>query len=68
MCSALADVRFGSFASGSGRPPLQPCPLCPESDSRPPKMRSVAMGQTETNCTATKEALFDHLVGADQKR
>src|SRR5690242_1051213 len=32
-----AHVRFGSFASGSGRPPLQPCPLCPESDVRPPK-------------------------------
>jgi hypothetical protein len=31
------DVRFGSFASGSGRPPLQPCPLCPESDGRRPK-------------------------------
>jgi hypothetical protein len=41
-------VRFGSFASGSGRPPLEPCPLCPESDSRPPKMRSVAMGHYRT--------------------
>jgi hypothetical protein len=41
------DVGNGSFASGSGRPPLQPCPLCPESDSRPPKMRSVAMGQQQ---------------------
>jgi hypothetical protein len=32
-----AAMSFGSFASGSGRPPLQPCPLCPESDGRPPK-------------------------------
>src|SRR6266852_2002284 len=27
----------GSFASGSGRPPLQQSPLCPESDGRPPE-------------------------------
>ena len=33
----LAYVGFGSFATGSGRPPLRPCPLCPESDGRPPK-------------------------------
>jgi hypothetical protein len=54
MCSALADVRFGSFASGSGRPPLQPCPLCPESDRRP----------KADSCTATKSILFDQLADA----
>ena len=36
-CYARPDHTCGSFASGSGRPPLQPCPLCPESDGRPPK-------------------------------
>jgi hypothetical protein len=35
--SFAAHVRFGSFATDALGAPLQPCPLCPESDVRPPK-------------------------------
>src|SRR5260370_24881921 len=55
----MAHVRFskgvllngsdGSFASGSGRPPLQAMSVMPRKRRSATKMRSVAMGQLRTH-------------------
>jgi hypothetical protein len=61
------DVRFGSFASGSGRPPLQPCPLCPESDVQPPKCDRSRWAKSRHSAVRRKTSLLDHLIGGRRR-
>ena len=67
----MAHVRFskgvllngsdGSFASGSGRPPLQAMSVMPRKRRSATKMRSVAMGQLRTHAP---QQTADYVKGA----
>jgi hypothetical protein len=57
-----ADIAVGSFVTDALGAPLVTMSAVPRNPTSGSSATSVVMGQTETNCTAAKRALFDHLV------
>ena len=61
-----AEDRNGSFTTGTSRPQVEPCPLCPESDGPSSK---CGLSRVKSGCEQSqpRRRLFDHFVGAGEQ-